>query len=134
MTHIYSRPTGKSGLWLKQRLLAVLVAICTYPMRWFGAAHGFLHRVSQRPIPKLLQFVALLLTAPIFQASNFFFNLAYLLNERRAFLLSRERARLSVKDLGLKFDGLGLKGGSVPQTYHRLRNILGSLERRHKRR
>jgi len=60
-------------------------------------------------------------------ASHFFFKCAYSLQQRRALILSRERGAVSVDELGLKFEELRLEGRSVPQIYHRLRDVLGAL-------
>jgi hypothetical protein len=49
--------------------------------------------------------------------------------ERRAFLVNEKNFRLGVNNCIIKFDDLDLKGLSVVQTYHRLRDILQRIER-----
>src|SRR5882672_5650093 len=69
---------------LEKALLAVLIAIWTKPMRWFGAASIWLQHVGHRPSKTHgLQFIALLLSIPCFEASNFCFKRVYLINLRR---------------------------------------------------
>jgi hypothetical protein len=69
---------------LQDRAAALGVAGCTYFMVRFARAHAFLQRVSEGAITQVDKLVPLLLCFPCFKASNFFFQLAYALNQRRA--------------------------------------------------
>lgn len=80
-------------------------------------------------MPNVFQFVLLLFSFPCFEISHLSFKLAYALQHRRALLLCRKCGVVSIDQLGLEFDELPLKRGSIPETYHRLRNILCRLER-----
>ena len=100
-------------------------------MQWFVASFFRFQSVSKGSTANILKAIALLLCFPCFQGSHFLFEVIYRLQQRRALLLSRYCAAQEVEDFGLEIDGLGLKGLSVAQPYHRLRNILGRLQRRH---
>lgn len=71
------------------RPLAVAVAICTKLMRWFGRLHAFFQRIGERAgFSDWGQLISFLLCVPCFQASNFFFKIAYALNQRKLVRLS----------------------------------------------
>src|SRR6516225_4472659 len=132
-----TRPSGCAAGWilfsyvfLQDRFLAAMIAGCTQPMSWFGSLCLFFQNISHRSGKQFTQLIFLLLSFPSFQASHFFFKCAYFLQQRRALVLCRKRGAIGLNELGLKFDELGLKGCSIPQTYHRLRDILGRIERR----
>src|SRR4051812_20515733 len=72
-----------ASLWLQKRFLSGLVAICTQPMRWFSTASVRLQHISDAATPNVLKLVILLLCPPCFEASHFFFKIAYLANQRR---------------------------------------------------
>src|SRR3990172_9559383 len=114
---------------LEDRLLSVFVAISAKMMRLFGALCLVFHAVDKNSRSNFLKLIALLLSFPCFKASNLFFKLAYLLNQRKALLQSRRCAALGVYDLRLEFDKLSLEGGTIAQTYGRLNDILSRLER-----
>ena len=101
-------PTAKvlSGAyaWVQDRLDAVLVTLCAYPMWWFGSLTLFLQGVSECPMPNLCKCVPLLLSFPCFYASNFFFQCAYRLGHRRLHRLGRKCAALGGQDFSLKFN------------------------------
>src|SRR6516225_158636 len=91
---------------LKDKFLVLLVAGCTYPMKGFGIACIRLQHVGKGPGSNLLQLVSLLLSFPCFKASNFFFKIAYSLNQRRLFCLRIRQGGLHREDLLVKLDGL----------------------------
>ncbi len=92
---------------LQDRFLASLVAITTYPMRWFGACAIFFEHVSEGSISNLTKGVSSLLAVPCLKASNFFFKSAYLLNQRRLRCIGLYCASLGGQDLSIEFDNLG---------------------------
>jgi hypothetical protein len=103
-------------------------SMSTNLMNWFAAAHRFLKAISESSVPKIVQFVALLLCFPCFHASHFFFRIAYTLNQRKLIRLSGESAGLSGQNGILQFNSLALQHGRIPQIYHRLRYIAGRLQ------
>src|SRR5215831_4114017 len=115
---------------LQIRFLAIGAAICAYLMRGFTLAYAFLKHKGDHARTDLSKLIALLLCVPCFQASHFFFKLAYALQQRRALVMCREYSIVGVDKLGLEFEELRLEGLSIAQAYHRLRDILGRLERR----
>src|SRR6185312_13485065 len=76
-------PIFRPSLTLHKALLAIAVACCTKPMRWFGAAFIWLQHISRESRVDLFKFVALFFCAPCFETSNFFFKCAYFLSLRR---------------------------------------------------
>ncbi len=98
-------------------------------MRWFGGLGVIFHSIAKSTNINLLEFIALLFTFPCFKISNLFFEIAYALNQRRALLINRKNRALGIHDFRLQFEPLLLKGRSTAQSYHRLKNILASLER-----
>jgi len=77
---------------LKYRLFPVLVAIWTYPMRWFGTASLFFYLISINPMgTQLLKPIFLLLSFPCFKISHFCFKRAYTLNQFRLLLLGSQK-------------------------------------------
>jgi hypothetical protein len=85
---------------LQHRFLRLLVAMVTKPMRCFGSLTLWLQHTSECTEVEVFQLVILLLAAPCFKASHFFFKLAYLINERRALLLNRESCLVRGDNLG----------------------------------
>src|SRR5262245_55927386 len=68
---------------LQDRGLALLETGSTKVMRGFAVAHRFLQRVHHAPGKGGRKLVALLLSVPVFHASNLAFQLAYAINQRR---------------------------------------------------
>src|ERR1700744_5525453 len=60
-------PPSAASRGLQDRLLALLVAGCAKPMRWFGAAHGFFYNVSESARTDLGKCVPLLFCRPCFK-------------------------------------------------------------------
>ena len=75
---------------------AIAIAMCTYPMGWFGRASRWFQHVSERSPTEVLKFIALLLSVPCFKASHFFFKGAYLLQQRRIRLLGGDDLPLQI--------------------------------------
>ena len=92
-TNKFNKRTGLAVL-IEDTLSPIFVTICTYPMRWFGIAHGFFKRIHDSSIPWGYKLIALFLTFPCFYASDFFFKCAYFLNHRRLSRIGRECAAL----------------------------------------
>ncbi len=99
-------------------------------MRRFGSLCVWFQNISKSSHINFFKVIFLLFSFPCFEISHLFFKFAYCLQERRALIIGRHRAILGVNDLGLKFDKLPLKRGSIAQTYHRLRDILSRSEGR----
>lgn len=92
---------------LQERLFALLIAVCTEAMRRLATGHRRLQNVGERSGIVAFQFVAILLTFPVFQLHNFLFKLAYRLGSirlrdtcRRQRLLGLDNV-LSERDLDL---------------------------------
>jgi hypothetical protein len=81
---------------LECRALVLIVTICTKHMKSFSALHSWSRRVGINARTDFGKFVLLLFSVPCFQASNFFFKLAYRLNQRRAFLVNRKNSVLGI--------------------------------------
>lgn len=108
--------------------MAALVAICTYAMRRFGAAHAFLYRVSERPQTDILKIVPLLLCFHASRSAISFSRRAYAIQQRKLVRLGRKFAALGGKDYSIQFSGLSLDGLTVAQSYQRLCNFARRLE------
>lgn len=121
--HQSATPNTKFIRCLKDRLLVLVVAVCTKQMIWFGALCLWLQSVSKRFDPGVCQFVTLLLSVPCFQLSHFFFKLTYRCNQIRVVLLRGQNNPL-------QFDDLRLDGCGLFQIYHRLSDVVRCLERR----
>src|SRR6266550_5207234 len=93
---------------LEYRLIPLLIAICTYPMNWIGAACIRFQNISKGARPHFLQVIALLLSFPCFEVSHLLFKFAYLLQKRRALLLRRKCGIIGIDNLRLEFDELSL--------------------------
>ena len=91
---------------MQDRSSAILVTMCTYPMRWIGSLARFFQCIYVTPIPRSYQLIALLCFFPCFYLSDFFFKLAYSLNHRRLLRLGRYCARLGGQNSALKLNSL----------------------------
>jgi hypothetical protein len=98
-------------------------------MDWLASCHGFLQAIGKNSEIKFIQFIALFLCFPCFKAGQFFFKIAYFLNQRRAFIISRKYALLGIDNRALQFEDLSLKGRSITHVYHRLRDVYGRIQR-----
>ena len=87
----------------------VLKAFAAYPMKGFGAAHNFFHAVSKNIGGEFGQFIALYLCFPCFQASNFFFKIAYSISLHLLFLSTGKSASLEMVQLGIDLGDCGDK-------------------------
>ena len=97
-------------------------------MRRLGALCIFLQHIDQGAATEYrLEFISLLLSFPCFHVSNFFFALAYRLNQRRLLHLRIRQGGLRREDLLVQLDGLFEDLRSVPQTHHSLDVALGRL-------
>ena len=118
-----------SSAWLKDHSGAVLVALCAYPMRWFGTAHAFFKSVhNSQSVPNTLKLVSLLLCFPCFHASDFFFKLAYFINHRRLIRIGRKCAALGGQNGALKLNHLSLDFGQRVELEKALRDVTSELE------
>src|SRR2546423_726693 len=96
---------------LEDRWLALLVAGSTKVMGGLAAAHRFLQGIHHASGKRGCQFVALLLSIPVFHASNLIFKGAYFLNQRRLRCMCGEQGALGGEDLLVQFDGDGVNLG-----------------------
>ena len=110
------------------RFPALREAIWTKPMRGFGTACLWLQNVSHYAIPNWLQFIALTLSVPCFEASHFCFKRAYAFKLNRLLLARGDSLVQSIHDEPLKLYGLGSERLGVAQTYHCLSNLQRRLE------
>jgi len=114
--------------WVEDRVSPILVALCTYPMRWFGAAATRLQSVNKTSLPRGYQLVALFLFFPCFYVSDFFFKTAYLLNHRRLMRLGRKCAALGGQNYALELDNLSLDFRDRFKLKETLCNVASNLE------
>ena len=115
----------RTSLWLQGRFLFLVHAGCANIVRRLTAAHIWLQSVSKRTSRERLKTVALNLTFPIFNLSQFFFKVGYLCGERRLFLLTGERNSGDGHELGVHLRDCGNKLIEIGKTVRRLRNIKG---------
>src|ERR1700730_12048191 len=99
-------------------------------MNCFGSLCLTFQNISRGPRPNLLHFVSLLLSFPCFEISHLFFKVTYFLPKHGALLLRRKCCIVCVDCFRLDFDETLSGVGSLLAAYHRLTNLLGSLERR----
>ena len=116
------------GVVMEERFSPSLVAMLAYPMRWFGSLARFFQRIHKTSRPRGHQLIALLLSFPCFYASDFFFQIAYLLNHRRLLRLGRECARLGGQNGALKINDLSLDFSHRLKMKEALSNVSSSLE------
>ncbi|HWG75562.1 MAG TPA: hypothetical protein VN660_02080 [Steroidobacteraceae bacterium] len=97
---------------LQDRALTFLEAGSTKVMRWFAIAHRFLQRVYHAPGKGRGKLIALLLSVPIFHASDLAFQLSYAINQCRLRRLCRKNGVLGIDDLLIELNGprLNLSG------------------------
>src|SRR5258706_6659375 len=126
-TRVMSLPVVRP-LKLENRAATILVAFCTYPMRWFGWFHSRLQDISKDAGGHFFQIVSLLCCFPCFYISDFFFKLAYSLNQRELLRLGAECATLGCQNNLLKLDGLTVQLRHRTKLVQAYREISGSLE------
>jgi hypothetical protein len=86
----------------------------------FGRLHALFQRVDKKA-PFLFQYIALLLTFPCFEASHFFFKLAFFFQERRIALAGGE-------NLLLQSDDRAVTSNRLTHAYEILRRIEHRLK------
>ena len=92
---------------LEKRFLAFGKAICTQMMWWLTLLHTGLRAIGRHARSDFGKMVAFRLSIPVFQLSNFFFQVAYALGERRLLLLGCQRDSPSVSQLGVHLGDCG---------------------------
>ena len=102
----------------------MLVAICTYVMRWFASAFFFFKRIGETSRFQLVKLVAFLFSVPCFKISHLFFKFTYHLNQFRL-------RRLCGEDFFLKFYDRRVAAGGVVDILQSLRNIESGLNGAH---
>ena len=90
-------------------------------MGGFSVLHALFQRAGKNAATNFGKFIALLICVPCFQASHFFFKIAYLLNQRKLRRLCRE-------DFLLKIYNRPIPSGRFVDTLHGLRHIKGGLD------
>lgn len=113
---------------IEDRFSPILVTVSTYPMRWFGIAHGLFKCIYNGPFPRGVQLVSLLLSFPCFYASDFFFQCAYFLNHRRLGRIGRKCATLGGQNGALKLNDLSLNFRDRFKVIEALRNVTSELK------
>ena len=108
--------------------LTALKTIWTQPMRRFGAACVWLQHKGDASHPYSLKFVALLLSIPCFQVSNFCFERVYAANLRHMRIIGLDCAGLSASDGDLKFNNLRTTLCRIVDGPERLGDIKSGLE------
>ena len=125
----FNKSTGFAVL-IEDRLSPILVTLCTYPMRWFGIAHGFFKRIYDCSCPWGCKLIAFFLTFPCFYASDFFFKCSYLINHRRLSRIGRKCAALGGQNGALKLNNLSLYFGDRLKLKNTLCDVASELEAR----
>ena len=116
---------------LENRYFSISVAICTYPMRWFGAASVSLQHIGKHARPQSFQFVVFFLSIPCFKASHFFFKLAYTLQQRRLSRLGRYCALHGGEDFSVQFPERIPEFSEVSHLYQFLKTLSRRVQGRH---
>jgi hypothetical protein len=80
---------------------SMLITACTYLMRRFAMAVGWLQAASKNSCSDLGKLIAILLSIPCFKISNLCFKVAYLLQQRELIRLGRKCAALGGEDYSL---------------------------------
>ena len=109
-----------SGI-LQDRFLIFLEAASTHAMRWFAILHRFFQSVSERSFTIVGKLVPLLRCIPCFKARQFFFKIAYTLQQRRL-------RRVCGEDFFQKFYNRPIANGRVVDILQSLRRIKQGIE------
>src|SRR5580704_1427428 len=112
---------GRMTAVLQYRFEALLIAVCTEAMGWFSVLHAFFRDISEKALPKVLKFIALLICAPCFKVSHFYFKCAFGLQQRRL-------RRLCDEDFFLKFYDCPIASGRFVDTLKSLGHIKCGLD------
>ena len=115
----------RTSLRLQSGFLFLIHAGCTNIVRWLTVANIWLQSISKRTSREHLKTVAVNLTFPIFNLSQFFFKLGYLCGERRLFLLTGERDSGDSHKLYVHLRDCGNKLAVIGKTVRGLRKIKG---------
>ena len=118
--------SGSIARRLEDGFAPLLVAMCTYAMRGFAACFLWLKSASEGSI--VGQYIPLLLGTPCFKASNFFFKVAYTLNQRGLRRLGRKSVALGGEDYSVDFDGLCLNIRTAFELQKAERDVTCRLE------
>lgn len=92
------------SFWLQVRLLVICIALGTYQMRGLAVLHSGLYAISQRSLPSVYQFIAFLLSRPIFQAHNLLFKIVYAAQVRRMNIVRLGQCALRIEKMPLNVD------------------------------
>lgn len=113
---------------LEYALAPIVVAVGTKVVRRLHSAHFFLERVSKLPAPRILQYIPILLSFPVFELSNLGFQLVFVLQQRRLIVLGRQTALLGGHDYSLEFDNLRIDGRNILRSSDRIKYLASSFE------
>ena len=69
---------------LDNRNMTVLIAVCTRPMRWSGAAFRWFQYIGKSPVPYVFKFIAILCLFPMFQTEPFLFQARFMRSNNAA--------------------------------------------------
>lgn len=97
-------------------------------MRWFGATFFFFKHVGERAGADPLKLIFFSIANLFFEASHFFFKVAYKINLRRMNLLGIEGFCLGVKDDRLKLYDGGINFYRSVHVFYRLHDIVRRLK------
>lgn len=126
--------TDRLPLELHYRLVTVVVAGLTKPMRRLTLFHTWLWNVSEGAEINFLKVIPLLLMTPTFQLIYLLFKLIYPLNQRLLSRMGRQSALMGGHDLSQEFGGFCLDHATVPEIHDRARDLLCRIERAQDRR
>jgi hypothetical protein len=114
---------------LQDSFLSILVACLTYKVHRFGALGLLLQRISKRTESNFFEFVALFLSSPCFMANQFFFKVAYSINQLRLRRIGLYCSGLGGHNLVVEFDELGRALSVAAQSGEGLNNVRSCLKR-----
>ena len=115
--------------------MLITETFCTKQMRWFGRMGSFFRRKSVNASSHIVRFaqirqlVCLCLSIPLFKISDLFFQVAYLLKQRRLIIATRNRALLSGQNLFVHLSDPVLDLDTNAEIEQRLANLKSRLER-----
>ena len=127
----------QGALWrrLEYRFLSLAVAVWAKNMRGFAICGRFFQNVSVHTNGvEFFELIALLLSIPFFKISNFFFEGAYALNQRRELLIGGHYAVLGVDDFKIEFRNLSPNERNIAGRQKALGDCLYAVNRLERRR
>lgn len=114
---------------MEKRLLACIVAVCTYFMGRLAILHAQLQPPNENAGVKFHELVALLFSFPVFELHNALFKVVYLSNCRRLILLRSQNELVRSGNFPLEFNSLSGNYSSVSKLNECYRHLTCGLDR-----